>query len=153
LAWLYVYGEWPAKLAFKDGNPSNLRIANFVEQRSLPKKYDHSTPEGRIVYLKEHRKRYAEHYRKRDLMRKFGLGEDDYQTMLAAQNGVCAICGKPETVKRNGNPMCLAVDHHHETGKVRDLLCSACNRLVGVAKENIKVLEAAIAYLRRHSQI
>lgn len=50
----------------------------------------------------------------------------DYRDLYLAQKGLCALCGKPET---NGN--LLVVDHDHQTGKVRGLLCSLCNLELG----------------------
>lgn len=64
---------------------------------------------------------------KRDKMlhlKRFGIKKDEYFTLLDAQNGVCAICGRKD---KNA----LAVDHNHETGKIRSLLCRRCNILVG----------------------
>lgn len=51
--------------------------------------------------------------------------------MVEAQDGMCALCGKPESVKRNGRVVRLAVDHCHETGRVRGLLCFGCNVSIG----------------------
>jgi len=53
-------------------------------------------------------------------IRTYGITHQDYQDMLEAQDGVCAICGQEEQVKERG----LSVDHCHTTGKVRGLLCS-----------------------------
>lgn len=71
--------------------------------------------------------------------------------MLQAQGGVCVICGKPESVVRNGTVQRLAVDHDHESGKVRGLLCYGCNIMLGGAKDNAGVLISGAAYLRKHS--
>jgi hypothetical protein len=65
--------------------------------------------------------------------------------MVLAQHGCCAICWK--TQKR-----ALAVDHHHPSGKVRELLCGSCNALLGLAKENKAIMEAAIRYLDKHEK-
>lgn len=61
--------------------------------------------------------------------------------MADAQQGRCAIC-------RQEAP--LVTDHNHVDGRVRDLLCTACNRGLGFMQENEEILAAAIAYLRRH---
>jgi hypothetical protein len=58
------------------------------------------------------------------------------------------VCGRPETATRNGKAKHLAVDHNHETGKVRHLLCGNCNMMIGYANENPLTLEKAAAYLR-----
>jgi hypothetical protein len=77
--------------------------------------------------------------------REFGITATEYNTLLHKQNNVCKICGQKEQSKRNKR---LAVDHCHTTGKVRGLLCSNCNRGVGLLKDNIQLLEKAIEYLK-----
>lgn len=62
------------------------------------------------------------------LMRKYGITIEDYEQMLERQNGVCAICLRPESgVDKSSTVKQLAVDHDHETGRVRGLLCFRCN--------------------------
>jgi hypothetical protein len=71
----------------------------------------------------------------------------DYERLLAAQGGVCAICASP-TANRN-NSTRLAVDHCHESGSVRGLLCHRCNTMLGQAKDKPEILRAGAAYLER----
>jgi hypothetical protein len=85
------------------------------------------------------RERYrAEARQEWNLLKKFGLTLGQYKQMLEAQNFVCAICRKPETALdyRTGKLKRLAVDHNHETGKVRGLLCVFHNRLLGVLEKD-----------------
>jgi hypothetical protein len=81
--------------------------------------------------------------RKRE--REFGLTHEEFLALHGAQGGVCAICG-------NGNdgPRQLSIDHDHATGAVRGLLCDRCNPMLGYARDNTAVLEAAIEYLKRN---
>lgn len=80
-----------------------------------------------------------------------GLSLADYQVLSDAQSGLCAACGQPETkVHRNGTVLRLAVDHDHETGRVRGLLCSRCNYSLGYARDDPDTLRALIAYLDAH---
>lgn len=79
------------------------------------------------------------------LRRSYGLTEDTYSEMLAAQDGGCAICGRPPSTRR------LAVDHDHLTGEVRGLLCSRCNTALGLFEDASDRLDAAAHYLRRVS--
>jgi len=65
-----------------------------------------------------------------------------YNSLLLAQNGVCAICTGSNGRRR------LAVDHDHRTGAVRGLLCSQCNCALGIVKESILILRRMIDYLR-----
>ena len=66
-----------------------------------------------------------EHVKAYWLMKKFGLSEADYQNMVDSQDNLCAICGRPEKNKA------LAVDHDHDTGEIRGLLCGYCNVRLG----------------------
>jgi hypothetical protein len=77
------------------------------------------------------------------LRTRYGLTLDDYKTMLAAQGGVCAICREPSTSAWGS----LHVDHDHDTGRVRGLLCEACNVGLGNFKDDPARLRAAAVYL------
>lgn len=93
-------------------------------------------------------KNQREEQHRKDNLKKFGLTLEEYQEMFYNQNGVCAICGNPETKTRGGVVKRLAIDHDHLTGQVRGLLCQNCNVALGYVKENIHTLEAMIEYLR-----
>lgn len=84
------------------------------------------------------------------LKRKFGITIDDYERMHDEQGGVCAICGEYESVKQNGHANSLSVDHCHDTGKVRGLLCNKCNVALGSFKDSIEMLINAVNYLDKH---
>lgn len=77
--------------------------------------------------------------------RLYGLTPERYREMHAAQLGLCAICGKPE-----GNGRQLCIDHDHETGQVRQLLCVKCNTGIGQFADDPELVSRALAYLRRH---
>jgi hypothetical protein len=80
---------------------------------------------------------------------RYGLTVDQYEEMYEAQGGKCAICEQAETsLGNNGEIKMLAIDHDHETGKVRGLLCNNCNRAIGLLKDDVEVLLNAVAYLR-----
>lgn len=74
------------------------------------------------------------------LRRRYGIGDADFQRMLAEQGGVCAICKDPGP---------RHVDHDHITGKVRGILCFNCNGGLGYYRDNVEYLGEAIRYLRR----
>ncbi len=75
-----------------------------------------------------------------DLNRCYGISLEVYKGMLETQNHVCALCSKAAQGKR---PLC--VDHCHDTGKVRGLLCYGCNRLMALV-DNPVLLEKALKY-------
>jgi hypothetical protein len=79
-----------------------------------------------------------------------GFTPEQYQTMLQEQFGRCKICGtdKPGGVSKGH----LHIDHSHETGLVRGLLCNNCNTGLGRFGDNIKLLAEAIAYLQNHEK-
>jgi hypothetical protein len=80
------------------------------------------------------------------LATRYGMTLEEYRERVAAQDGLCAICGdEPERGR-------LHVDHNHTTGAVRDLLCRPCNHALGNAQDDPARLRAMIAYLERHSQ-
>lgn len=77
----------------------------------------------------------------------------EYELMLESQNEKCAICGQLETRKRGKDKIRrLSVDHDHETGIIRDLLCANCNYMLGNAKDNPEILEEGAKYLRKHQK-
>lgn len=86
--------------------------------------------------------------KKRVTLRGYGLTTDDYEAMVSAQGGVCAICEMPETsIAPTGKARSLSVDHDHETGAVRGLLCGRCNRAIGLFADDPDRLRAAAGYL------
>ena len=81
------------------------------------------------------------------LKKTYGITLAEYEQMWIQQGGTCAVCGQFETTLRCGRPVLLAVDHCHETGEVRGLLCNNCNRAIGMLGDNPAVLASAVEYL------
>ena len=75
------------------------------------------------------------------LRRKYNMTLDDHLLMYVLQNGCCKICKQPTAYNK------ICVDHDHKTNKVRGLLCTHCNTLLGMAKDNLQILVNAIEYL------
>jgi hypothetical protein len=86
--------------------------------------------------------------RKSHLKRKYGLSLEQYDAMLAAQGGVCAICHLPRPDERR-----LHVDHDHETGEIRGLLCFSCNNALGDFRDSLELFRAAAEYLDRDEEL
>jgi Recombination endonuclease VII len=82
---------------------------------------------------------------KHRLRTKYGMSVDDYDAMLAKQGGCCAVCRTDDP----GGTTIWCVDHDHETGEVRGLLCRACNIALGAVRDRIDTLRAMIAYLQK----
>ncbi len=89
----------------------------------------HKTPEGREKQLG-----YS-------LKKEYNMTTADYYTILEKQEGKCAICGQAPELRR------LSVDHSHETGRIRGLLCHLCNVMLGFARDSREILRAADKYL------
>jgi hypothetical protein len=81
------------------------------------------------------------------LAKKYGLSEPEYERMRAECDSKCEICGSPETESHWGR---LAVDHCHSTGKVRGLLCTACNTAIGHLRDSPEIIRKAAEYVERH---
>ena len=82
-----------------------------------------------------------------NLRKKYGLTKEAFDAMLTGQGGVCAICGKSDF--STGHGKCPVVDHDHETGVIRGILCFGCNIGIGAFKEKIAIVKAAVDYLER----
>lgn len=153
LAWFWTYNEWPNILRFKDNNKRNCAIENLYKGFSLEGKVGWRSKEEQAAYGKEYRHQRRHIAREQELKRRFSIDNEEYQRRFAAQNGVCAICEKPEKRRaKNGQVRWLAVDHDHATGDNRDLLCSDCNQMIGFACDDTDILIKAIAYIRQHKK-
>lgn len=147
VAWFYVKGEWPERIIrFKDGDGQNCRIDNLTYGQ-----FHYVTKAGRNAYDRNRRARKPEHLRRNQIKRDFGLSLEQVEAMEAAQGGVCACCKQPERQTYRGRQKPLGIDHNHETGEIRDLLCASCNLMIGYSREDPEILRAAAAYLERHS--
>lgn len=86
--------------------------------------------------------------RAHNLKKCYGITNEDYDRLVQAQDGVCAVCGELPSGGKSGGKF-LDVDHDHVTGVVRGLLCGPCNRGIGQMKDDPQRLRKAAAYLER----
>lgn len=86
-------------------------------------------------------------FRSYDLMRKYGLKVEDYDAMLKQQNGGCAVCGSSSSGL--SDTRALAIDHNHQTGKIRGVLCHPCNRALGLLREDEKIIMSLLKYKQK----
>jgi hypothetical protein len=154
IAWCLFHKSWPDRsVFFINGDTTNLRISNL-------KLADHKAvriadENGKVRY-----KTSEEQVRHYGLRRFYNLTFTEYAEMYAQQGGVCAICAQPETALLPGRKTKdtgsrtrdLSVDHDHKTGTIRQLLCNACNHMLGHAKDTPAILRAAADYLERHQK-
>lgn len=99
-----------------------------------------SDPEYQRQWRQRNPDKYRAISRRAELKRKYGITVSDYEGMYAKQEGRCAICKKAEEI--------LAIDHCHDSGRVRGLLCKACNRGIGMLQDSPELLESAVRYLK-----
>jgi hypothetical protein len=85
--------------------------------------------------------RTRDQYKNKNLMKLYGISLAEYNEMFEDQKGRCAICEEHYPV--------LCVDHCHVTGRVRKLLCSCCNASLGQLRENERIVENLLNYIRR----
>jgi 5-methylcytosine-specific restriction endonuclease McrA len=133
-----------------DCKPCNLKAAaarhaaNPQPARERARRWQEANPErfaeNQARYRAEGRRRIQN--RRYHLKRKFGITLEAYDALLGKQGGTCAICRRPPRAD-----ISLHVDHDHETGAVRGLLCFDCNAGLGKFADDAALLEAARRYL------
>lgn len=113
---------------------------------------------GKVTYLEKYKftKKNPEPRTKQktkdiNLKRKFGISLDEFNKMVKEQDNKCSICKREEKVIDHIQKTirALAVDHCHETGKVRGLLCTKCNLALGCFEDNLSIMLEACNYIVR----
>lgn len=120
----------------KDADQFDLREKNGINRQMRCK-------DCTRIYARERYRRHKDRQRFVRLKKVYGLTESQFLSLHAQQGGRCKICLKHESDMAHG----LHVDHCHETGLVRGLLCFNCNRGLGSFKDDLQSLRAAIRYL------
>lgn len=122
---------------------SEYSLAYYHKHKEKRKAYNN------LPHVKKKREIYGNSSKRKqmikngDLIRNFNITLDDYNKIFVDQEGCCAICKSHQSEFK----LSLSVDHCHETGKIRGLLCGNCNMALGLLKDNILNLEEAIKYL------
>lgn len=98
------------------------------------------------LYKINNPEKYRESIRNSTLKKKYGITSEDYDALLSRQDGKCAICGSTESGGYGPN---LHVDHNHDTGEIRGILCKSCNTGLGFFQDDAEMLKAAIQYLEK----
>jgi len=121
-------------------------LVNKEKMREYQRRYREKNKEKTNEAVRKSRKKHPNTEIEGHLKRTYGLSLVAYRSLVENQNGKCAICRGPP----NGRVLKLVVDHNHETGKIRELLCDACNRALGFFKDDPSRLRAAAFYLEKH---
>lgn len=113
------------------------------------REYRKNNPEKFKRYHEQRKDKHKAWARKNWLIKKYGLTEEQYNHLLTVQEGKCAIC------KRDFNEETPKIDHCHERGDNRGLLCQRCNLILGYLEkqlhDNVEILNAFATYLKTHN--
>ncbi len=143
--------DWYEEVTRKGPQTGQIHHRCGACSRRTNKAWRDAHPNANRSWWQEHKEVYRERHRKRRengrahacyLRAKHGITSDDYARLLKEQNGVCAIC--KHTCKTGRK---LSVDHNHETGEVRGLLCTRCNLFLGHIED--PRTQTALAYLKK----
>jgi len=132
---------------------SSCKEAKYLKDFSKNK----SRPDGHHTQCKECRSKFKpseeslkknrERLRKWNRLKTTGFTQEDYDNKLIEQDGKCGICGTTDS-----GSMDWCADHDHKTGQKRGLLCHKCNTGLGLLKDDIDTLCAAIDYLKKYQE-
>ena len=127
--------EWNAK------NKDRINEKRRERRKNDPVYREKQRERGRNKYKKS-----IDKHRNTMLKNKYGISLDEYQQMYSSQEGKCGIC---DTVRPNNGRGGLVVDHCHDKGHIRGLLCAKCNTGLGQFRDDTGLLQKAIDYLTR----
>lgn len=121
---------------------------NSFECKEYMREYDASPKGQEIIKRYNHSSIGKENIRRNHLKKNYNMTIDDYDKMFDDHLGKCAICS--ELPKKNRR---LCVDHNHTTNKIRGLVCDRCNSILGYCHDSTSVLQEAIHYLQKYTEI
>lgn len=134
------FAEYPKNRRNKYGINTYCLVCSAEMVREI-----RATPRGQATHRaasKRWREAHKERHADNNAKWKYGVEHGTYATLFAKQSGRCAICdSSPADDAR------LHIDHCHDTGRIRGLLCNRCNNGIGRFKHDVTLLSRAIAYL------
>lgn len=133
--------EFQNNSARRDGKQDRCKICSNAAAKAWR--------EGNANYYHRRLARDPHYFRSAKLRKRYNMTLEQYAALERKQKGLCAICKQPEKRVIKGKLLPLVVDHDHVTGKVRGLLCHACNMALGLV-ERVDWLKRATAYLEKH---
>ncbi len=136
-------------LANKERVIEHRRKARLKFKTENPEEYKRINREKNRRYYAANRDKQLKWNQAANL-RRYGMTVADYDAMLAKQSGKCAICGRDQKHSLHTR---LFVDHDHDTGVVRGLLCYRCNSALGQLGDNIEGVLRAVDYLRHAPKV
>ena len=125
------------------------RLKNKEILKEKRKKYNLKNKEKRKEYHKKYYLENPEKVKEQQLKCRYNITLKEYNYMFLKQKSKCAICDTYQSEIKHP----LGVDHNHETGQVRELLCFKCNNALGLINESMEIAENLVKYLKYHSKI
>jgi len=125
-------------------NPKATTYRDQKRRAKNPEKFK----EQRRKATQRYRDRHPHAHRKAHRLSRYGITSEAFAKMEQEQNHQCKICGATSAQNADRD---WSIDHDHQTGKVRGLLCFKCNILLGMVGDQISILESAIKYLKENS--
>jgi hypothetical protein len=133
---------------WRDANPERAREIARRSREKYKDVYKARYAPRQSAYAKKYRASLTlDERRDRDLRKKYGITLADYTRMWTQQLGLCAICDVPLETRRPH------VDHDHDTGVVRAILCQHCNQAIGMIFESPYLAGRLASYLRKHGKL
>jgi hypothetical protein len=99
------------------------------------------------AYQREWTRKNPRKLKEYNLRWRYGLTLEEFDAIIASQNDACAVCFRPfnhDPQKRD-----IVVDHNHDTGQMRGIVCAKCNAILGRVDRDVEILKRAVAYLER----
>jgi len=123
-------------------------LADFVKDSRWENTYK---IDCKVCFNKKRREKYNPKIRREESLKQlYGITSEFVNHLYTQQEGDCAICKQPISLISGKTKKGKAhVDHCHKTGKIRGLVCTKCNTVLGMANDDIKILKEAINYLER----
>jgi hypothetical protein len=121
------------------GKAAQKKIRESAQNKKLRKEW--RARGGQAAEYQRNKDKYRDTYMKRV----YGVSLEEYEAMSDEQNGLCYICNQPPTSEKR-----LAIDHCHDSGRVRRLLCTKCNTALGLLNENVDIMKKLIHYVEEH---
>ena len=142
--------------AWRKANPDEVKAESAAYRKAHPEKigaWQREHPEETKRSAAQWKEAHPGYGTARMRERVYGFPKDVYDALLEKQGGKCAACGKPNSghKNRNGEYAPMFVDHDHDTGKVRGLLCAQCNVALGVLEDSEERIAQLGDYLHLHS--
>lgn len=120
-------------------------LSAFVRHKTSKDGYANTCKACKKSYERVWNKENADHVHLKQVVKRYGISAEHWNRLFEAQGGCCAICEKHQSTL----PCRLVVDHCHDSGVVRGLLCRNCNSAIGMLEERTEVLQAAVDYLSK----